>query len=336
MALIKNIKNFLGETVYPITKMKAVYDDNGKRLDSLLKEGVSNPNLLINANFANPVNQRGYVSGTTTTVRGYSIDRWILNKAGISLTMQDTGITINPVSASDAQFQQFIEFPETYFGRTLTLSASVDGVIYRGEPLAIPVDTTASVWGSSCKFGNDDYIRIRVYNGSIYCQSYITSDGPLHNSIINWIKIEEGEIATPFRPRTYAEELQLCMRYFQVIGDSSGNNHEFFNIMECTKTSAYFEQSLFVPMRVTPTMEVLENPSYVSGADKAINLHLNLGGTTKALSRHDGTISSVKVAPRSANRVYLQCFFSSQDITNLCGGCIILRPGNYVVCDAEL
>ena len=34
---------------------------------------------------------------------------------------------------------------------------------------------------------------------------------------IEWIKLEQGSIATPFAPRPYAEELLLCQRYYKVL-----------------------------------------------------------------------------------------------------------------------
>lgn len=37
----------------------------------------------------------------------------------------------------------------------------------------------------------------------------------LANCIINWFKLEIGDKAAPFVPRLYAEELALCMRYYE-------------------------------------------------------------------------------------------------------------------------
>lgn len=40
MAVIKTIKSFLGQKIYPQTVMKAVYDENKNRLDNVLNQGV--------------------------------------------------------------------------------------------------------------------------------------------------------------------------------------------------------------------------------------------------------------------------------------------------------
>lgn len=40
-AYIKNIIDKNGDIVYPQTKVKAIFDDNGNRLDNILKEKVN-------------------------------------------------------------------------------------------------------------------------------------------------------------------------------------------------------------------------------------------------------------------------------------------------------
>ena len=52
---------------------------------------ITNPNLLDNWYFANPVNQRGKISYTGT---GYSIDRWKIIASPASLTLTDSGATL--------------------------------------------------------------------------------------------------------------------------------------------------------------------------------------------------------------------------------------------------
>ena len=63
MGIIRQLRNyFTKQNIYPQTVEQAIYDSEGRRLDNKIANGLSNPNLLINADFRNPVNQRGYVT----------------------------------------------------------------------------------------------------------------------------------------------------------------------------------------------------------------------------------------------------------------------------------
>ena len=116
----------------------------------------SNPNLLDNWYFAGggsqqgggqfPINQRGQTSYSRT---GYTIDRWpcnnyndygtvTVNSDGIKLTHPDNGGHIN--------FFQITEHVDLIYGKTVTLSALVDGELYSNT---FTVGSTGSV-----AFGN--------------------------------------------------------------------------------------------------------------------------------------------------------------------------------------
>lgn len=49
-----------------------------------------------------------------------------------------------------------------------------------------------------------------------YIELGIQMTGNVDDNIeIEWAKLEVGEVATPFTPRSYGEELDLCIRYYQ-------------------------------------------------------------------------------------------------------------------------
>ena len=56
-----------------------------------------------------------------------------------------------------------------------------------------------------------------IQKETFVCNSVTIFDKTITNKTVNFIKIELGEIATPFSPRSYAEELAMCQRYFQLI-----------------------------------------------------------------------------------------------------------------------
>jgi len=103
---IKNLYSNKNKTraLFPITKVKAISDDNGVGLGAILDEmtvhtsQVGAPyNLLDNTNFKNPVNQR---NESTYNGPGYTIDRWMFKYDTVSLTVNDSYIKISNTSAS--------------------------------------------------------------------------------------------------------------------------------------------------------------------------------------------------------------------------------------------
>ena len=87
-------------------------DHTAQQIDDGLNiaRGVSNPNLLDNWYFGNPVNQRN-VSGTIDAV-GYFLDRWKLVSG--SVTIGSNGITLNGT---------IVQILETAVGTDVTASA---------------------------------------------------------------------------------------------------------------------------------------------------------------------------------------------------------------------
>jgi len=100
---------------------------NGKALSadislSTADVGASNPNLLDNWYFADPVNQRGQ---TEYTMDGYTIDRWKTSNIDVFLVDGAVNIKTRTGSSSYKRFFQHIE-GEWKAGTYLTLSALVN------------------------------------------------------------------------------------------------------------------------------------------------------------------------------------------------------------------
>ena len=171
-----------------------------------VKERPVNNNILINSNFANPVNQRGY-DGTITDKSMYTIDRWKLN-AGQSFNIDSNGITFKSGTAT-TYFVQKIK-AKALFEKTVSLSMKIDGEIYSINNVLVTKD--------------ERVVDLSISNGSIlmfigYDSTDCYSIGViLYNGAtptIEWAKLEYGEVATPYVPRLYDEELHLCKRFFQ-------------------------------------------------------------------------------------------------------------------------
>lgn len=236
MAIIRTLKSFLGKKIYPKTVTKAIYDGNN-RLDQMITNGLSNPNILINGNFRHPVNQRGetVLTCSSATDARYTIDRWALLGENAVFNVFDNYITLRKPKASlFAELYQLLEFPATYNNRPLTLTVSfkctAGGMVsLRGfgdnnSFVRKDIRCTGNVQTESITFtpkGVSEYLRgadivLAEYNGKEYLPTSKDYELTLY-----WAKLEDGEYATPFRPKRYDEELRDCQRFYQILSTNT-------------------------------------------------------------------------------------------------------------------
>lgn len=165
-----------------------------------------NNNLLVNSNFANPVNQRGY-DGTITDKSMYTIDRWKLN-AGQSFNIDSNGITFKS-GTETTYFVQKIEAKDL-FGKIVSLSMKINGEIYSINNVLVNKDERVV----DLSISNGTILMFIGYDSTdCYSIGVILYNGA--TPTIEWAKLEYGEVATPYVPRLYDEELHLCKRFFQ-------------------------------------------------------------------------------------------------------------------------
>ena len=196
--------------------------------------GWSNPNLLDNWYFADPVNQRGQEEYTAT---GYTIDRWRIAqgmKAAVRIT--DSGLEIKRTSDTRAIFQQVLtiddrEFVQSFAGREVTLSA-LFGQELRSVTMTIPTSNDENWYpaGTSGSKVNSMYVRLSInsntttgyfdLNFDIYVSAGGAGGGP-----ITAVKLELGSQQTLAHqdaagnwvlndpPPDKALELLKCQRY---------------------------------------------------------------------------------------------------------------------------
>lgn len=170
----------------------------------------SNPNLLINSDFRNPVNQRGATSyeSKTSGKDVYNIDRWHASYGTIT-TVNNGSITVAGNTASNRYFYQTFEHK---LSGTFTLSFSITNL-----------QGNISMYYA---YGDTGSQTVNIPSGTTkmtFTATNLKSVGfflPKTNGVsatIEWVKLEIGSMATPFTPRPYAEELMLCQRYYQII-----------------------------------------------------------------------------------------------------------------------
>lgn len=219
--IVDNSEKLGGETAAwyqdKITALEGSMADTEEKVSTL-----SNPNLLINGEFA--VWQRGESFTIPRTGYGtgkYTADRWRVwanadsTGGNITVTKADDGMHIEADGAGFATYRFEEAEVKKLSGKTVTLSQSVDGVVssaVRSFPTTGILNVTLPASGT-----------------------------------LNWVKLEQGEEATPFVPKGYGEELLACMRYYQVTGAAFCAGYLTAQTASCTYT-------LPVPMRTTPTI----------------------------------------------------------------------------------
>ncbi len=235
-----------------INNLQAQIDEHKEEYTQLKEdvEQLSNFNILNNAYFKNPVNQRDKTKYECISDSGviYTIDRWqVPNKWDMIVELTSNGLKLTsktdsrPSTSPHSTFRQFFEY-ELDDTKVYTLSAKIDGEIH--EASGILYDSNGSAGTCVIRYDN-----INLYATKNKVELNIISSAD-ESHVVEWIKLEYGNKATPFYPRSYGKELALCRRYCKYIdgltlGNSSGSNTntQFFDISQFT-----------YDMRVIPTL----------------------------------------------------------------------------------
>ena len=209
----------------------------------------SNPNLLINGDFR--VNQRGQKLYERTSGRVYTVDRWNIWSNNCSFNAETKTLT-NLATSGNAIFSQFIENTPQLLNKTLTISAKINGQLYKATG-TIPnsfedktSDYAIAIYEHKINNVVMFYVRIAWDASRKFMRADVGCSTTQGSITIDYIKAEVGSVATAFSPRPYAEELTMCERYYQKIKGlkraiSAWNFYDSYNNMR-------------VPMRVTPTI----------------------------------------------------------------------------------
>lgn len=181
-------------------------EDTGYNIYGEHNPPACNNNILINSNFANPVNQRNISYPFTNASSTFSFDRWGLRRCILNKTSNGITLCHDGVNGSEGTFNQRIE--GDFIGKTISISCSVNGEILKYENLTI-----TSGLSTYRSFGIDSVLKANIYYTTEFLQVgfVVFTTTPV---TVEWMKVEIGEVATPYVPRLYPEELQLCQRYY--------------------------------------------------------------------------------------------------------------------------
>lgn len=185
----------------------------------------SRPNLLDNWYFADPVNQRVQ---TEYTGGEYSIDRWMINNA--TVTVAANGIKIAS-AIYDNNFLQKIEPSLWSFlvGKNLTFSVLVKSI----DGTWVSASGNNQIWGSITTVGVHSFTAI-LTESATETHSFFSFGGEAGKHIaIEAIKLELGDTQTLAHqdadgrwvlndpPPNKQQELAKCQRYFQTFATQS-------------------------------------------------------------------------------------------------------------------
>lgn len=241
--IVDNSEKLGGETA-------AWYQDKITALESGLTNteekvaGLSNPNLLINGGFT--VWQRGE-SFTVGTSRIYTADRWYCVKlAGgaesATVSRTEDGMLVSGATVSIAYMLEPQDVA-MLAGKQLTLSIGVKNSDGSMKYIARPAEVTGAM---------------------------VSLGGFTAGQTVCWAKLEMGEEATPFVPRSYGEELLACMRYYQKTGT-------VFCPGYITVGGASFTYMPPAPMRSVPTIGGNVNDMTVRPVDSDVIYQQTVG-----------------------------------------------------------
>lgn len=233
-----------------------------------------NKNYIINGNPV--VNQREYVSGATLAAGVYGPDRYKAGASGGDNTVATVlNVTTRTILAGKSLIQ--IVLGTSLLSGSYTLSwtgtaqCKIDGGSFANSPI------TATLIG-----GTDATIEI--------------GEGTFTK-----LKLEEGIIVTPDIPKTFAEELIDCQRYYWQ-GKLNGNGDAFFYGAAGGTTMIAGERSFGAKMRATPSDGIITTPTYSNCSNADI------------ISVQDGLIVKVTITATGKYRASGGVYFADAEL----------------------
>ena len=191
-------------------------------------------NYLDNSDFRNPVNQRGFASGSGVAGWAYFIDRWRMYNETAVVTVNDNGISCA------TGIDQPLNNLNRLIGKTVTCAVGFsDGTIL----CCSGVITNNGDWATNV-YGTNGTTACAIYNLAVDKWSFVIQ-GAL-NAI--WAALYEGEYSADtlpeYKPKGYSVELGECLRYYQ----------KDVRVNAMHTGDAYFAISYMHRMRITPTI----------------------------------------------------------------------------------
>ena len=195
---LDTLPSFTDTSLLPVHNGAGLKKGTLSQLANYLGTKLSNPNLLINPDFA--INQRGEDTYEIQNSSKYTVDRWKLWNAKVSKI--DNGIKLENNFASIGTLQQ--KFEKAY-SDIVTMSCYVESVTGTVTMKATGADETVTL-----KQGLN-------YVTTSNCNDVTFTINPGASAIINWAKLEKGNISTQFVKPDLTEESIKCEKFYKIV-----------------------------------------------------------------------------------------------------------------------
>lgn len=229
---------------------------------SILNSKAPLSNILINPITPGQIiNQRALA--VYSVVNQYTIDRWKLVSGTLTVNVGSGSITMPESITLNGIIRQIIEFPQSYAGKTVTISV---------------VEATISINGGD--FAENVTVTLPPTLSSLYVE--IKGE----NSNSSQAQLVFSESVQPFNPRPLGIELALCLRYYETIGIGT--------IGETAASNAVvFTNTFKVTKRTSPSVNLFSNSMNVSevGIRGLTGTNLSYSGYSISLDGFEGQVS---------------------------------------------
>lgn len=256
---LDTLPSFTDTSLLPVHNGAGLKKGSLSQLANYLGTKFSNPNLLINPDFK--INQRG---GSTYSSQ-YSVDRWKIYNALYNVSTKNLS---NP-NSSDGNFIQTFE---NLLNGTYTITVHCSSVTGKAN----------FTWGGESVIVKEEVVDLKEGNNIVTIKAtdlrfigVLVKPGA--SVIIDYIKLEQGSVATPFVAPNIAEELIKCKRFYKSI--------EFTEVFYSgTKSEEYIFSYVIQNMRIKPTATSNIKDHYGLSAWKTTVNDNNNGLTVKAVA----------------------------------------------------
>lgn len=225
-----------GSTIYAEIGHKHTVDD----ITDLPK--TSNKNLFNNAAFK--INTQG--KSVYNAPNSYCLDRWVLQNFGTSeqcmLTVHNSGIEIKNTNVTGTGIYQVIEQGLIQAGEKYTMSAQINGKWYSSTFTAGDPSSPSSF---SARYDDTEWHATLTVDadGSYRAYPYVTYTEN-QDVIINAVKFELGEHATPYIPDSLSDEL-FKFTNMNADGVTRLSGHEIFMTNEISSNQNLLHNANF-------------------------------------------------------------------------------------------
>lgn len=224
------LPSFTDNSLLPVHNGAGLKKGLLSQLANYLGKKFSNPNLLINPNFE--INQRG----STTYTTGYTVDRWKV--AGATLNAKTK--TLSNPNSSGGTLLQYLEGSNAG-AFTVTLNAiSVTGTVYFSWKDGTTYKRAAAITKG-----------INTYTFSVSSLTCVGIEVAAGASVqLDYMKLEQGSVATHFVTPNKAEELAKC-QYYTVVFEP------WRTILNANTDSSVINIDTRCKMRTKPTVSYI-------------------------------------------------------------------------------